>query len=119
MYELLKSGQEIKWTKKCEIAFNCTLKLLTTTPCLTIFDANRQTILTVDSFSYGLGAMLRQEDNEGKIRSVVFASRILTETQRRYVQVEKERLTLTWACERFHDFIYGLRVKLETDYKLV
>ena len=41
----------------------------------------------------------------------------MSETEQRYAQVEKEALALTWACERFEDFILGLRFELETDHK--
>ena len=45
------------------------------------------------------------------------ASRSLSETECRYAQIEKEGLALTWACERFTDYILGKRITLETDHK--
>uniref|UniRef100_A0A3Q4GEX3 Macro domain-containing protein n=1 Tax=Neolamprologus brichardi TaxID=32507 RepID=A0A3Q4GEX3_NEOBR len=48
---------------------------------------------------------------------VAYASRSLTPTEQRYAQLEKEALALTWACERFSDFILGLHLELETDHK--
>lgn len=41
----------------------------------------------------------------------------LNDTEKRYAQIEKEALALTWACEKFHEFIYGSHFKLETDHK--
>lgn len=74
-------------------------------------------MLTANSSSYGRGAVLRQKDEEGKWKPIVYASRTLSTTEKRYVQIEKEALALTWACEKFHEFIYGLSFKLETDHK--
>ena len=44
-------------------------------------------------------------------------SRSLTPTEQRYAQVEKEALGLTWACERYRDFLIGKHFQLETDHK--
>ena len=47
----------------------------------------------------------------------MYASRSLTDTERRYAQIEKEGLAATWACERFAEYILGLKVKIKTDHK--
>lgn len=41
----------------------------------------------------------------------------MSETERRYAQVEKEALAITWACEKFADFIIGKQIESETDHK--
>ena len=47
-----------------------------------------------------------------------YASRSMTDTERRYAQVEREALAVTWACEKFADYITGLTdLTLETDHK--
>lgn len=56
-------------------------------------------------------------ETDGNWRPVAYASKILSETEKRYAQIEKEALALTWACEKFHEFIYGVHFKLETDHK--
>ena len=48
---------------------------------------------------------------------ICYASRSLTECERRYYQTEKEALALVWACERYHAYIYGMRFDLVTDHK--
>jgi hypothetical protein len=64
-----------------------------------------------------LGAALFQVNSEGVREVVAFASRTLTKTESRYAQIEKEALGLTWACEKFKEYIMGLNVVLETDHK--
>ncbi len=48
---------------------------------------------------------------------MAFASRALTENETRYAQIEKELLALVYACHKFHDFIYGHPVTVETDHQ--
>ena len=42
----------------------------------------------------------------------------MTSTEQRYAQIEKEALAVTWACEKFADFLIGLHsFQVETDHK--
>ena len=52
-----------------------------------------------DASSYGLGAVLLQE-HEGVWKPVSYASRSMSDTERRHAQIEKEALATTWACEK-------------------
>ena len=52
---------------------------------------------------------------EGKL--VHFASKALTETQKGYVAIELESLTVVWAMEKFHHFLYDNHFILEMDQK--
>lgn len=53
--------------------------------------------MIVDASPVGLGAVLIQQvDNEKQV--VAYASRCLTDVERRYSQAEKEALGLVWAC---------------------
>ena len=45
--------------------------------------------------------------HEEKPSVVMYASKSLTETERRYAQTEKEALALVWAVERFHIYLIG------------
>ena len=33
------------------------------------------------------------------------------------MQIEKEALAVTWACEKFHDYILGSKFSIESDHK--
>ena len=46
-----------------------------------------------------------------------YVSRALTDAERSYSQIEKEALAIVFACEKFYDYIYGMRVTVITDHK--
>lgn len=41
----------------------------------------------------------------------------MSPTEQRYAQIEKEALGITWASERFADYLIGLKFHIETDHK--
>ena len=47
----------------------------------------------------------------------MYASRSMTKMECRYAQIEKEALAITWACEKFSDYILGKTITIETDHK--
>ncbi len=63
-----------------------------------------------------LGAVLFQSALEFW-KPVVFASRSMSETERRYVQIEQEALATTWACEKLADYLLGRKFTIESDHK--
>jgi transposase InsO family protein len=68
--------------------------------------------LSVDASSNGLGAVLLQEG-----KPVAYASRALTSVQQQYAQIEKELLAIVYGCKKFHQYVYGREVEVETDHK--
>ena len=48
---------------------------------LALYDAGKETIVTADASSHGLGATLLQVQEDGTRRPVTYASRSLTETE--------------------------------------
>lgn len=42
--------------------------------------------------------------------------RVLTETECRYAQIEKEALGIVFGCEKFNEFVLGRRIIIETDH---
>jgi len=44
-------------------------------------------------------------------------SKNFRETEKRYAQIEKEALALTWACEKFPPYIIEKTIDIETDQK--
>ena len=76
---------------------------------LAYFDWGARTEVLADASPVGLGAVLVQKV-DGKLRAVCYASRNLSDTERRNSQTEKEAeaLALVWSFERFNLYLSGL-----------
>ena len=82
-------------------------------PVLKFYNVNREVTIESDASLSGLGASLLQEG-----QPVAFASRALTQAESRYAQIEKELLSVVFACERFDTYLYGRDVvHVKTDHQ--
>ena len=116
--DFLKKEAEWTWEAPQEEAFMLIKQQLTSAPVLAHYSPNRKTRLSSDASSYGLGAVLLQKQDDGEFKPVFYTSRSLTPTEQRYAQIEKEALGVTWACEKFREFIMGLKdLTIETDHR--
>ena len=115
--ELLSTKRAWLWGSEQERAFNELKQELTRPTVLALYDPAARSKVSADASSFGLGAVLLQESSAGEWRPVAYASRSLSETERRYAQIEKEALAVTWSCEKFSDYILGSRFEIETDHK--
>lgn len=113
---LLKKDTCWTWNEKQEGSFQAIKKLISSSRCLAFYDVNKETILSVDASSFGLGGVLLQRHDEA-LRPIAFCSRSLTDNERRWAQIEKELLAATYAVEKFHIFLCGLNFTLNTDHK--
>ena len=114
--DLLSKKNSWIWERPQQEAFEKLKTEVTTTHVLHHYDVNARTKISADASSYGLGAVILQF-HKNKWQPIAFASRSLNETECRYAQIEKEALAITWACERFSEYILGKEVELETDHK--
>ena len=108
---LLKADTVWTWDHEQDAAMDEIKKVLTSTPVLKYFDVKEETTLQVDSSQSGLGAVLLQ-----KGQPVAYASRALTETEQNYPQIDKELLAIVFGCEKFHSYVYGRPIDIQTDH---
>ncbi|XP_033099993.1 uncharacterized protein LOC117103529 [Anneissia japonica] len=74
------------------------------------------TQLVTDASNVGIGGVLLQK-HDGETRVISYASRTLSDAEKKYSTTEKEALAVVWAMERFHVYLYGLDFDLITDHK--
>ena len=115
--DLLSKNNAWLWTEAQQKAFDDVKKALVSAPTLALYDPAKETRVSSDASSFGLGAVLTQAQEDGGWKPVAYISRSLTPTEQRYVQVEKEALAVTWACERLSDYLIGKPFHIETDHK--
>ena len=114
--ELLSKKNCWTWGPGQTRAFNQIKSELTEPTILTLYDPAANSKVSADASSYGLGAVLLQEVDR-VWKPVAYASRSLTETEKRYAQIEKEALGVGWACDRFSNYVLGRSFEIETDHK--
>lgn len=117
MRKLTRKSAEFIWNEEQQQAFNKLKALMSDAEVLAHFDQNATTKLIVDASPVGLGAILAQKCHDDTFRVVCYASRSLTDVERRYSQTEKEALGIVWACEKYHMYLYGVEFELETDHR--
>ena len=115
--ELLNKKSHWIWGEPQRRAFDAIKNALCSSPILALFDPNRETEVAADASSFGLGAVLRQKQSNEEWQPIAYISRAMTPTEQRYAQIEKEALALTWACERFADYLVGMSFQIRTDHK--
>ena len=110
--DLLKDGNEWRWTWQQDAALHEIKRVLTGDPVLALYDQKLPTKIQADASQTGLGACLLQNG-----RVIAYASRTLTTTEQAYARIEKEMLAITFACKKIHSFIYGKSIQVDTDHK--
>lgn len=113
---LLDKNNAWEWTAEHDQVFKGLKDIVSSKPVLQFYDSSKPTKIAADASQRGLGAVLLQLHEQGWL-PVAYASRAITETESRYASIEKESLALTFACERFHQYVYGQRFEAETDHK--
>ena len=105
------------WKDEQRTAFNQIKKEIKNCLRLSKFSTSRKTTVICDASPVGLGALLVQEDTDGTIHPIMFASRTLSQQEKKYCQTEKEALAVVWSVEKFHIYLYGAEFDMLTDHK--
>lgn len=116
--KLIKQDAVWSWTDEHDDALQRLRDILTSHPVVAYFDPHKSTTVIVDASPSGLGAIITQRaDPDIAPQVVAYASRSLSDVERRYSQTEREALAVVWACEHFHLYLYGSPFVLVSDHK--
>ena len=97
LWDLTKKSSKFQWNPEHQAAVSKIKKLITDPSSLQYFDSRKPVVIQVDASTHGLGATLLQENGPVKYRS-----KLLTETEQRYSNIEREMLGIVHGLEKFH-----------------
>ena len=90
--------------------------ILASPPILAFPDFDQQFHVATDASDVGIGAVLSQMV-DGKERVICYASRALTDREKKFDTFEKEALGCVWATRKFRHYLFNARFILHTDHQ--
>lgn len=110
--QLLRKDIVWQWQPEHQAALDRLKAAISAAPQLKFFSPREEIEIQADASKDGLGAVLMQAQ-----RPVAFASRALSAAEQNYAQIEKELLAIVFAFRKFHQYVYGVTVKVQSDHK--
>lgn len=114
--KLLKLETPFDWKQEHQESFDQLKRIIGSIQHLGYYDPKDRTLLITDASGVGLGAVLLQFKNN-QPRVIGYASKSLSETEKKYPPIEKEALGIVWGVERFRMYLLGIHFELETDHR--
>ena len=103
------SNTPVEWTDEHSKLVSTLIDFLTSEPIMAYPDFSKEFALHVDASQEGLGAVLCQQQENGRMGVIAYGSRTLTPSEKNYhIHSGKlEFLALKWSVtERFRDYLY-------------
>ena len=119
LHHLTKKDVEFRWSSEYQVSFECLKQKLCSAPVIAFPNFERDFVLETDASIQGIAAVLVQQQEDGKLHPVAYASRALNPAEKNYAITELETLVVVWAVTHFHSYLYGHKVTIYTDHSAV
>ena len=116
LHKLLQKEAKFVWSEQAEKAFQAIKEKLTIAPVLAYPDVNRPFQIFTDASYNGLGYVLTQKDENGRLRVISYGGRGISQAELRYSVSSLEALALITAVREYHYFISNVKVDVYTDH---
>ena len=118
LHRLLQKSAKWSWRKEEDASFSLVKEVLLQDKALVHYNPDLLLVIATDSSSHVLGAVVSQRTPEGESREpIAYASRSLSETERKYSQIEKDALSSVWIVKNFQTYLKGRHFYLVTDHQ--
>lgn len=102
---LMKKGVPFQWDQACQNAFQDIKRYLINPPVLSAPVKGRPLILYTAAMPTSLGALLAQNNDDGKKTALYYLSRTLVGAECNYSDVEKIYLALVFAAQKLRHYM--------------
>ena len=97
-----------------DTAFSALKEELCSSRVLVPFDPSKPIILATDASLCGITAILSHRFPDKTERPIAYFSRVLTPTEQRYSQIDKEALAIKTGVEKFYYYLFSHRFTMIT-----
>ncbi len=116
LHDLLKKDVTFSWTPACENSFCQAKNYLCSKPVLAIYNPEETCYLFTDASRCGIGAVLKQCQEDGELHPIGYMSRTLHTYQKNYPVTELECLAIIEALDFWHHYLYGSKFVIYSDH---
>ena len=109
--ELNKKNVDFQWNATYDRAFRQAKLHVANAVTLKYFEPQAPIVIECDASGVGVGSVLLQHG-----QPVAFISQALTETQKRYSNIERELLAVMIVVEHLHHYVFGCHFMVHTDH---
>lgn len=117
LHKLLRKDQGFNWTKPCEDAFQKIKDYLCSKPILAIYDPRAPTFIYTDASAIGIGAVLKQTQQNGEEKPVAYFSKKINESQKNKKAVFLECLAIKESIKFWQHWLIGNYFTVYTDHR--
>src|SRR6516165_10548696 len=111
-HHLMKKGTEFEWNESCSKAFQSIKKYFSNPPVLRAPIQGKPLILYIAAQEWSLGALLAQENEQGKEMALYYLSRTMTGPELNYSHIEKTCLALFFAVDKLKHYMHAHTIHL-------
>ena len=115
LHNLTRKNVTLISDQECEAAFLALKEQLMSAPILVPPHDEGQYVLDTDASDMALGAVLQQEQ-DGQLRVIRYASHALTNAERRYCITRKELLGVVYGLKKYRQHLLGRKIVVRTDH---
>lgn len=117
LYALLKNDVKFHWGDEQQQSFDVLRNILMSEKVLAYPDFSKEFYCDTDACRKGIGCIVSQKAENGKLKPISFASRSLTKSELNYSTTDLEALAVVWALRKHRYILLGYRILLFVDHK--